>query len=129
MAVAVAGGVSLALYVSPPKRHSMQTFPAGAPAHAGGSAAVRDVLMGTVLHWAALVVVGAGYPVGTPPSVGGTPASTTMTPLLEPIPPEELPSGPPDELLALAVGSKQTPFWQIAVPLLWQSLSLEQSCC
>ena len=127
MAVAVAGGVSLALYVSPPKRHSMQTFPAGAPAHAGGSAAVNDVLMGTVLHWAALDAVGAGYPLGMPPSLGGTPASTTTTPLLDPMPPEELPVLPPEELL-LAAGSKQTLFWQTAVPLLWQSLSLEQSC-
>jgi hypothetical protein len=62
-----------------------------------------------------------------PPSLGGTPASTTTTPLLDPMPPEELPVLPPEELL-LAAGSKQTLFWQTAVPLLWQSLSLEQSC-
>ena len=51
----------------------MQTLPAGAPAHAGGAAAVREVLIGTVLQVAAFAAVGAGYPAGIVPAAGGPP--------------------------------------------------------
>ena len=47
----------------------MHTLPAGAPAQAGGAAAVSESLTATVLHDATLVVLTAGYPVGIPPSV------------------------------------------------------------
>ena len=78
----------------------MQVLPAGAPAHAGGAAVVSDVLIGTVLQAAALVVVAAGYPAGTPPSEGGgAPLDDAdpepEPPLLEPLPPVEL-ADPPD---------------------------------
>jgi hypothetical protein len=61
---------------------------------------VSEVLIGTVLHAAALVVVAAGYPAGTPPSEGGgAPLDDAdpepEPPLLEPLPPEEL-ADPPD---------------------------------
>ena len=79
----------------------MQTLPVGAPAHAGGAAVVSEVLIGTVLHAAALVVLGVGYPVGMPPSEGGggapleeAPPELEMPPLLEPPIPEELPKPP-----------------------------------
>jgi hypothetical protein len=103
----------------------MQTFPAGAPAHAGGFAVVSEVLIGTVLHRPALVVLSAGYPLGMPPSEGGStyPPSAGGPPA----------SPPPEELLMqVAVppsGSVQTSFTHVDVPSHWQSGSPTQSSC